>query len=268
MSFSCAKKNKFYLDTESLETIKTSFETSSGSELSLSNSSREVFGRKTLSNSLQLFSSGRDGSTCFSSSGRDLDTKETSIGVTNVESLDLSTLSKLGSSLSENTGTGSVFNIDLTTESVTEDLESSELGRVSSSTFKSENILTLAGNVLNTRFTTIVFRGGQVQLTSGKVEVGFSQVLENFMVNTSTDKGNVILSEKFLGISLDSLIVDTGCGLSKDGVTKTGTESNLMSVFNSTDLSSGESIGRFSSSLVCNIVEFMLLILLLRDNIT
>lgn len=88
------------------------------------------------------------------------------------------------------------------------------------------------------------------------------------MLNTSTNKSNVVLSEELLSVGLDGIVGDTSRGFGKDRVTKTGTECNLVGGLNSVDLGTGKGVTGFTGSLLCNVVEFMLLELLRRDNIT
>jgi hypothetical protein len=131
-----------------------------------------------------------------------------------------------------------------------------------------KHIVGIRRNSRETKLTTVVLGSGGSDAAASEVEERVGIGLEFFVVYVGTNKGNISAGEQLLGIVLDGGVGDARGLAGKKRVSKTGTESSVVCSLDSNDGGGSVSVSRFQSCLLANIDEFVILELLVGDDIT
>jgi hypothetical protein len=101
-----------------------------------------------------------------------------------------------------------------------------------------------------------------------EVEESVGVRLELFVINVGTDKGDVSAGEQLLSILLNSSVSDTRSLAGIQRVAETVTESGTVSSLDSCNGGGVVGVSRLESGLLANINKFVVLELLVGDNIS
>lgn len=256
-----------YLCTNGLKAVQTGLETSSSTELGLSDSALEVLLGETLGNGLELLSSGGNSGGGVGSGGGSVDTKETGVRVAKVEGLQDRALSQAGRDLAEDAGRSGELNLLLATESKAQDLEGSKVSRVDGSTLEGQGVLASRGRDVVARLTTKVLgRSTRHLVAGGQIEEGLGKLLDLVEGQAGTDEGDVAGLEKLSSVLADSVVVGVGGG--EEGVAEAGAERGTVSSLEHGDFRVGKGAGRLGGGLLGDVDELVGLVLLAGDGVT